>query len=86
MHNGVNRVVSHHFGNQRCIADISGDKLNSPAFLERCQTGAVARVREGIQYDNVILRVAIRPVVNEVRTNKPRTTGNNQRSSHALCS
>src|SRR5206468_10742269 len=58
------------------IADVPMDE--DDPVLDACQVGAVAGVRQEVVDDDVIVRIPLAPVVDEVGADEPGSTGDEQ--------
>ncbi len=82
MHDGVDGVIRHDFGDQGGITDIALNKVDGASCFQGLQAVAIAGIGQRIQHHQRILRVLGNPVINKVHTDKPCPTRYQQRPRH----
>ena len=82
MHDGVDGVIRHHFGDQGGITDIAFNKVDGTCCFQGLKAVAIAGIGQRIQHHQRILRMLDNPVINKVHADKPCPTRYQQRSRH----
>ncbi len=82
MDDGAHLVCGYHALNQRGVADIAFDKLDTARLFQGRKTGPIAGVGERIQHHQCVAGMRLCPVVNKVHSDKARATRHHQRLRH----
>ncbi len=84
MHDRIHGVLAQGRQHPVVVADVRVDKAEVGLPLQAVEVGEVAGIGERIVGDQPVLRVAARPVVDEIGTDKAGGAGYQQRLTH-LC-
>ena len=80
----VDLLVLHQLQEGVEVADVHLYKLVVGLVLDVLQVGEVARIRQLVQIDDVILRILVHKQAHHVASNKACATSNNNRSVHII--